>query len=123
MEIKCPVCGKKYRYDSKICQECENYSIYSGITDFGSRDNHKWNCSIFLDINTIAFKSSKTCELIKDLTLEPNNYAIHEKESYNWNCESINRFNRNTENSRKTLTIKDFSMFMRIKKDSSLIYE
>ncbi|MFX0081867.1 MAG: hypothetical protein ACFE94_08950 [Candidatus Hodarchaeota archaeon] len=123
MEIKCPVCGKKYRYDSKICQECEDYSISSGLTDFGGRDNNKWNCSIFLGIDTIAFKTSKTCELIKDLTPEPNNFAIHERASYDWNCEPNNKLNLNSENIRKALTIKDFSTFMRSKKDSSLIYE
>ena len=123
MEIRCPVCGKKYRYDSKICQECEDYSISSGLTDFGSRDNHKWNCSMFLDINTITFKTSKTCELIKDLTPEPNNFAIYEKASYDWNCEPINKLNLNSDDLRKALNIKDFSTIMMRKNYSSLIYE
>ncbi|MFW9880017.1 MAG: hypothetical protein ACFFG0_43640 [Candidatus Thorarchaeota archaeon] len=123
MELKCPVCGKKYRHDSKICHECEDHSIYSGLTDIGDRDNHKWNCSIFLDIDTIAFKSSKIRELIKDLTPEPNNFAIHENTSYDWNCKPINKSKLDTKNIQNTLTIKDFSTFMKSKKYSSLIYE
>ena len=66
MEIRCPICGKKYCYDRKICQDCEDYSINSGAADFEGNRNHKWNCSVFLEINSLAYKTSKFCDLTKD---------------------------------------------------------
>ena len=29
--IRCPICGRKYSYESKICVECEDYLKYSGL--------------------------------------------------------------------------------------------
>ena len=123
MEIKCPVCGKKYSYDREICQECEDYSIYSGVCDFEGKNHHKWNCSVFLDIKSIAFKTSKINELTKALSPEPNNLVIHERELYDWNCESSYQIYRNRENTFKPLTLRDFSTLMKYKTDSHLFFE
>jgi hypothetical protein len=130
MEIKCPICGKKYHYDRKICQECEDYSIYSGLADINNKKNHKWNCSIFLGCDTIAFKTSKTWELTKNLTPEPENFAIHEKELYDWNCETVNRSKGYKESSPMKQLLENFSAknknkigIVRSKSIASLIYE
>lgn len=121
MEIRCPICGKKYSYDSKICQECEDYSIYSNLCDI--HDDHKWNCSIFLTINSSAFKTSRIRDLTKELSPEPNNLVVHEREIYDWNCESTYKTYRNREDTFKPLTLGDFSMIMKNKTDSHLFFE
>ncbi|MFX1457388.1 MAG: hypothetical protein ACFFDB_18635, partial [Promethearchaeota archaeon] len=123
MEIKCPICGKKYHYDRKICQECEDYSIYSGLAEDKKKTNHKWNCSIFLGIDTSAFKVSNTCELIKDLTPEPANLITKVRRIYDWNTEAINRINREIVSVPKKLTLGDYSMIKRYRSDASLLYE
>ena len=130
MEIRCPICGKKYQYDRKICQECEDYSTYSGLADINQKKNHKWNCSVFLGFDSIAFKTSEICELTKNLTLEPNNFAIIEKELYDWNCETVNRSKGYKEISLIKQLPKNFSVINsnkigieRSKSKASLIYE
>ncbi|MFX1479387.1 MAG: hypothetical protein ACFFCI_14740 [Promethearchaeota archaeon] len=123
MEIKCPICGKKYSYDRKICQECEDTSIYSSGADFINELEHKWNCSIFLDFKSIAFKPSKFCDLTRELSPEPNNLAIYEREPYNWNCDPSYQLFRKKEKPSTMLTIGDFSIHMRSKSNSHLFYE
>ncbi|MFX1324419.1 MAG: hypothetical protein ACFE8N_05650 [Promethearchaeota archaeon] len=123
MEIKCPICGKKYYYDSKICLECEDYSIYSGVSEHEGKLHHKWNCSIFLDIPSSAYKVSKVCDLTKDLSPEPNNLIIHERKFYDWNCESVSHSWGNVKKSSNSLTLGDFLTIMKSKSDSYLLYE
>jgi hypothetical protein len=123
MEIRCLICGKKYCYDRKICQDCEEYSINSGVADFEGNRNHKWNCSVFLEIKSVAYKSKNFCDLTKDLSPEPKNLEIDERESYDWNCDSANRLYRKTEESLPKITIGDFYTHMRSKVNSHLFYE
>lgn len=123
MDIKCPICGKKYSYDRKICQECEDYSIYSGLTNFNGENQHKWNCSVFLGISSTAFKISKIIDLTKDLSPEPNNLAIHERETYEWNCEPNHHFYRKKETNYTPLTLGIFSTIIKNKTDSHLLFE
>ncbi len=59
MSLKCPVCQKEFNYESKICQECEDYSIYSGLINKGGTNIQKWNCGVFLGFNSSAFKNTK----------------------------------------------------------------
>ena len=49
MTLKCPICGREYSYEGKICQDCEDYSTYSGLTEIESFEEHKWNCALFLE--------------------------------------------------------------------------
>ncbi|MFX1428358.1 MAG: hypothetical protein ACFFBE_18025 [Promethearchaeota archaeon] len=121
MEIRCPICGKKYSYDRKICQECEDYSIYSNLCDI--HDDHKWNCSVFLTINSSAFKTSRIRDLTKELSPEPNNLAIQERKLHSWNCSSRYQDYRPIEMSFKPLTLGDFSAIIRNKTDSHLLFE
>jgi hypothetical protein len=123
MEIRCPICGKKYSYDRKICQECEDYSIYSGVYDVDGKKYHKWNCSVFLKISSSAFKTSKIRELTKELSPEPNNLVIHEREIYDWNCEPNHHIYRKKETTYTPLTLGVFSTIMKNKTDSHLFFE
>ncbi len=123
MEIKCPICGKKYHYDSKICQACEDYSIYSGITKSRYELDHKWNCSVFIGIETLAFKPTPIYELIKDLTPEPNNFITNKGKAYNWNSEFTSKYERELKSSSGSLTLGNFSIIKRDRSDASLLYE
>ena len=123
MEIKCPICGKKYCYDSKICQECEDYSINSGVADFEGIRNHRWNCSVFLEIRSMAYKTRNLCDLTKELSPEPRNLVIEERESYDWNCDPIHRLIKKKEKPLAMLTIGDFYIDTRSKANSHLFYE
>lgn len=123
MDIKCPICGKKYSYDRCICQECEDYSIYSGVTNFNSRNQHKWNCSVFLEISSTAFRSSNVNDLTKELSPEPNNLATYEREIYDWNCEPNHRIYRKKETIYTPLTLGVFSTIMKNKTESHLFFE
>ncbi len=123
MEIKCPICGKKYHYDRKICQDCEDYSIYSGVAKIGDKNNHKWNCSVFLGIETLAFRASKFCDSIKNLTPEPNNFIINERKLYDWNSETASRFKRKKEGFPINIPPSNFSTIKKYGSDTSLVYE
>ncbi|MFW9822089.1 MAG: hypothetical protein ACFFE4_04095 [Candidatus Thorarchaeota archaeon] len=123
MQIKCPICGKEYHYDRKICQDCEDYSIYSGFTEVGDKNCHKWNCSIFLGIETIAFRVSDTCDLINNLSPEPRNLTSNERKVYDWNTEPINSLNRKKVRPPRKLTLGDYSTIRKFRSDTSLLYE
>ncbi len=57
MSLNCPICGKKYYYDMKICQKCEDSSNYSNlISNDGKRE---WRCDAFLDLNHFVFGKKK----------------------------------------------------------------
>ncbi len=123
MEIKCPVCGKKYKYDRKICQECEDYSIYSGLAKVDGKISHKWNCAVYLGLDTITFKTGKISELTQELSPEPINLAVEKRNFYYWNCESINQLCKKEKRSLSPVTLGDFSTHVRNKTNSSLFYE
>lgn len=123
MEIKCPICGKKYYYDSKICQECEDHSVHSGVADLERKLYHKWNCSVFLEIPSTAYKTSQMCELTKDLSPEPNNLVIQKRNYYEWNCEPVSCSHENIKIPSQVLTLGDFFIMLKSKSDSYLLYE
>jgi len=97
MTLKCPVCGKEYFYEGKICQDCEDYSTYSGLTKIESFDKHKWNCALFLEKDNSAFKVSSYCIPYSKLTPEPVNIKIGERVDYEWNSDTFRRFSRRSE--------------------------
>lgn len=123
MEIRCPICGKKYSYDRVICQECEDYSIYSGVCEIDNKALHKWNCSAFLTITSSAFKTNKVRELMKELSPEPNNLAIQKREKHNWNCEPNYQIYRNGKESFKPLILGDYFALIKNKTESHLFFE
>jgi len=94
MTLKCPICGKEYSYERKICQECEEYSNYSGLIQIKSFDEYKWNCAIFLGNDNSVFKSGRYCIPYSKLTPEPDNIKIGKINYYEWNCETTTKFNR-----------------------------
>jgi len=122
MVIRCPICGKKYSYDRMICQDCEDYSNYSGVCEIGDKTRYKWNCSAFLTIKSSAFKSNKVHELMKEPSPEPNNLTIQKREKHNWNCESNYQIYRNRKESFKPLILGDYFL-MKNKTDSHLFFE
>jgi hypothetical protein len=72
MMLTCSVCGKMYAYESKICKQCEDYAVRSGLVKnavslnnflvsnnfsrFGKVEHHdlriirpllyEWNCNV-----------------------------------------------------------------------------
>ena len=86
MSLRCPICGKEYFYDRKICQTCEKELINSGLIEIDSRRSQKWNCSIFLDFENLAFGRRKPDEPYYKIASEPNFYDCKPRKQYPWNC-------------------------------------
>ncbi len=134
--LKCAVCGKEYFYDSKICRECRDYAIYSGLTkgDFfvgnSVNINYKWNCTQFLtrDSNTITESTSNKRNFC--ITKEPKNYKIESNVNYKWNPGSITKLKTCLEESIKQANLDlspeildDLLDFIKVRSGSILSYE
>ncbi|MFX1375214.1 MAG: hypothetical protein ACFFA0_05325 [Promethearchaeota archaeon] len=89
MSLKCPICGKEYSYDKKICQVCEDRLINSGLVCNNENKSQKWNCDIFLECNTLAFGRYKPNDAYIKVASEPKFSDFNTKNVYNWNCDSI----------------------------------
>jgi len=92
MSLICPICGKKYFHDRKICQTCENKSIYSGLTVKEGNATQKWNCGVFLGFDTLAFGKQKVSDRYIKINSEPKFSDFKPKKEQCWNCESEIRF-------------------------------
>ncbi|MFX1329342.1 MAG: hypothetical protein ACFE91_14530 [Promethearchaeota archaeon] len=92
MPLKCPICGKEYFYDRKICQICENISLYSGLIDNDEIKSQKWNCGIFLEFDTLAFGKHKPNDTYIKIASEPKFSDFKPKKEYVWNCDSKIKF-------------------------------
>ena len=68
--LKCPICGKNYAYESKICRQCENDAIRSGLVKEDPSIN-----------NLLVFNSY--CWLGK---IEHHELRIEQPPLYDWNC-------------------------------------
>ena len=134
--IKCRFCGKEYFYDSKICRECEDYAIYSGLTKTGifvdSSGNKfdKWNCSGNLNKGSFPSISLSSKKLYLCITKEPRNYKPENSIRHIWNSDSAIRFRRCLEESieKENYDIKleivdDFMNYPRMRTISLLSYE
>jgi hypothetical protein len=88
MPLKCPICGKEYYYDSKICQICESKFINSGLTINAEDKPKRWNCGIFLEFDTLAFGKHKPDNAYIKISSEPKFNDFKIKKEYNWNCDS-----------------------------------
>ncbi len=134
--LKCPICGKEYSYESKICKECESYLEYSGLaSSIGERGykedfTHKWNCAAFLSDDRLIFAIKRQPKVYAEITSEPFNLRIPPTRHYEWNTELVTRFRSIIE---KSFTeskiavvpelIDDIMEFIARKSDSLLIYE
>lgn len=130
MSLKCPICGREYYYDRKICQECEDYSNYSDLIEFKGKNKNRWNCAIFLNSNNFVFGLKKSSKSKVKFNSEFSNLRANEREFYNRIYNSPIEFNdysnnhiKNTEFKLDSTSIVD--KFNKIKKEVnlSLIYE
>ena len=87
MSLKCPICGEEYFYDRKICSTCEYKSINSGLINDDEK-SQKWNCSMFLELESLAFGKYKSNEAYIKIASEPKFSDFKLKKDYNWNCNS-----------------------------------
>lgn len=134
--LKCPICGREYSYESKICKECENYLKESGlaktIEDMGYRGelSHNWNCAVFLRDDSFIFTTKRLLKMYAEITSEPFNLRITPAKNYEWNSQTATRFRSCIEKSfaESKITadpklIDDIMKVVAKKSDSLLIYE
>ena len=88
MSLKCPICGREYDHDSKICLTCESKSITSGLISNDKIVSEKWNCGIFLECDIIAFGKRKPDEPYYKIASEPKYYDCKPRKENPWNCNS-----------------------------------
>ncbi|MFX0019465.1 MAG: hypothetical protein ACFFB1_06750 [Promethearchaeota archaeon] len=134
--LKCPICGREYSYESKICRECESYLEYSGlassieVSGYKGDFTHKWNCAAFLNDYNSIFTIKGKPKVYVEITNEPFSLRITPARSYEWNTEPITRFRSIIEKSFAESKIAvvpelidDIMEFIERKSDSLLIYE
>ena len=96
--IKCRFCGKEYFYDSKICRECEEYAIYSGLVkseifvENSGNKFDKWDCSGNLNKESLSTVKSRNKRIYFCITEEPRNFKPKNSTQYIWNSDSAIRF-------------------------------
>lgn len=101
--LKCPICGMKYSYESKICKACEDYLKYSGLAKYVEKSGykgeytHKWNCAVFLKDDNFIFAVRRRPRVYAEITNEPFNLQIKPARNYEWNIESARRFKSSLE--------------------------
>ena len=96
MSLKCPICGREYFYDAKVCQDCENYSIESNLINCGPNKGYKWNCNYFFNDKRGIFSICNSIRRQIKLMPEPKDMRITIPLFYEWNCDSSNRFDINS---------------------------
>lgn len=134
--LKCAICGKEYFYESKICHECEEYAIYSGLVRtenfVGGTANevYKWNCSGIMNKNSLLSIKSSGKKIYFCITQEPRNYKPKDSIHYIWNSDSAIRLRACLEDSieRANLNLEpeivdDVMDFLKIRTSSLLSYE
>ncbi|MFX1498510.1 MAG: hypothetical protein ACFFBH_13365 [Promethearchaeota archaeon] len=134
--IKCPICGRKYSYESKICIECEDYLKYSGLSkhseegNLRNREFYKWNCAVFLDDENHVFASKRLPTMYMEITTEPSSLKVESVTNNMWNCETAERFRASIERSLEESHIAinpkivdEIVDFVSKKSDSLLVYE
>ncbi|MEJ2294340.1 MAG: hypothetical protein P8Y23_06175 [Candidatus Lokiarchaeota archaeon] len=95
--LNCAICGKEYFYESKICHECEEYAIYSGLAKTENfveetvSDVYIWNCSGIRDKGFLSLIRSSNKKIYFCITQEPRNYKSKNSDHYFWNPESAIR--------------------------------
>jgi len=108
MSLNCPICGKDYFHDRKICQECEDSSIYSGLIATQGEENQKWNCGIFLEGNNSVFGKNKPFDSYVNIASTPKTRREKNREINAWNCNTANANNKVSE--RETILLNQQSV-------------
>jgi hypothetical protein len=85
MRLECPICGKKYGYESKICKECEDYSIYSNLSPKYNTIEEKWNCAMFLEQSNCVFGRGSREETLHKAPVELFELKVGQVTYYSWN--------------------------------------
>ena len=102
MSLNCPICGKKYYHDRKICQECEDSSIYSGLITSYGEETQKWNCGIFLEDNNSVFGKRKSYDSYINIASTPKTLREKNQSINAWNCSTALTSNKLSESERET---------------------
>jgi hypothetical protein len=85
MRLECPICGKEYDYESRICKECEDYAIYSQSTLKNTILGEKWNCAMFLDQSNYVFGRRSIDNIPHKTPVELFELKVGQAPFYNWN--------------------------------------
>ena len=86
--LRCPVCGKEYGYENKICLECEAQSLHSLSLIKPNIKGILWNCGIFLESTNVIFGRRKIDEYGWKDPVESYEFNTTKRRNYNWNCMS-----------------------------------
>ena len=84
MRLKCPICGRLYDYESKICKECEDEARMSQLAQINPSLGEKWNCAIFLDDSNCAFGRRCMDNRPNTSPVELFEFKLGQAPSYNW---------------------------------------
>jgi len=57
ISLKCQLCGKEIYYDRKVCRNCEDDAIKSGLNELSEGIHKKWRCDNFLELTSLVFGS------------------------------------------------------------------
>lgn len=103
MSLNCPICGNEYFHDRKICQACEDSSIYSGlITTYGDGEEiQRWNCGIFLEDTNSVFGKRKSFDSYFNIASTPKTLREKNRSINAWNCSTAMTNNRVSESERE----------------------
>ena len=102
MSLNCPICGKEYFHDRKICQECEDSSIYSGLITTYGEESQKWNCGIFLEDTNSVFGKRKPFDSYFNIASTPKTLREKNRSTNAWNCSTTITNNEVSESLRET---------------------
>ncbi len=102
MSLNCPICGKKYFHDRKICQESEDSSIYSGLVTSYGEENQKWKCDIFLEVTNSVFGKSKSFDSYLNIASTPKTLREKNRSINAWNYSTAMTNNKVSESERET---------------------
>ena len=134
--LTCPICGKEYFCESKVCKECEDYLKYSGLanlTDINENRNiysYKWNCAVFLKDKNFVFATKLRPKMYVEITSEPFNLRIAPARHYELHSETATKFrycietsSRESDIAANSELIDDIMKVVKERSDSLLIYE
>ena len=123
MLLNCPICGKKYFDDSKICQECEDSSIYSGLITTYGEESQKWNCGIFLEDNNSVFGKRKTFDSYCNIASTPKTLREKTQSINAWNCSTAMTSNKQSESERETNKLFHQNVVEKYKLQKLMVFE
>ena len=84
MRLECPICGRLYDYESKICKECEDEARMSQLAQINPSLGEKWNCAIFLDDSNCTFGRRCMDNRPNTSPVELFEFKLGQAPDYNW---------------------------------------